>query len=76
MGWQKYVDSDPQILFGKPKIKGARITVELILEKLGESLSEKELLESYPHITKSQIKACLQFAAHHLKSEQGFPAAS
>ena len=41
--------SDPDITMGKPTIKGTRITVELILEKLGQGMTVAELLEAYPH---------------------------
>jgi uncharacterized protein (DUF433 family) len=41
--------SDPDIMMGKPTIKGTRITVELILEKLGQGMTVAELLEAYPH---------------------------
>lgn len=76
MKWNEYIESNPDVLFGKPVLKGTRISVELILEKLGDGFSEEDLMNSYPHLTKSQIKACLQFAANYLKSETTFPVAS
>ena len=69
MNWEKHIESNPDILFGKPVVKGTRISVELILEKLGDGCSEEEL-------NKFQIQACLQFAANYLKSESTFPVAS
>jgi len=44
--------SDPNIMLGKPVIKGTRVTVELILRKLSEGMSMEELLEAYPHLKK------------------------
>ena len=76
MNWEKHIESNPDILFGKPVVKGTRISVELILEKLGDGCSEEELIESYPHLNKFQIQACLQFAANYLKAESTFPVAS
>ena len=61
--------SDPDIMMGKPTIKGTRITVELILTKLGEGMSMAELLEAYPHLTSDDVHAALSFAADYLRNE-------
>ncbi|WP_332368181.1 DUF433 domain-containing protein [Spirosoma telluris] len=62
--WQDYITADPAIMVGKPIVKGTRITVELIVEKLGYGESVDEILEDYPHLTREAIYACLRFAAH------------
>ncbi len=54
---------DPNVMLGKPCIKGTRITVELILRWLSEGRTFAELLEAYPHITEDDIKAALAYAA-------------
>jgi uncharacterized protein (DUF433 family) len=56
-------------MVGKPTIRGTRITVELILEKLGQGMTIDEMLEAYPHLTKEQVLAALQFAADYLRDE-------
>jgi uncharacterized protein (DUF433 family) len=61
--------SDPDIMMGKPTIKGTRITVELILEKLGEGLAVEDVLRAHPHLTREQILAALRFAADYLRNE-------
>lgn len=61
--------SDPDIMLGKPSIKGTRITVELILEKLGEGMSIDELLEAYPHLKEEDVRAALRFGADYLRNE-------
>ena len=61
--------SDPDIMMGKPTIKGTRITVELILTKLGEGMPVAELLEAYPHLTSEDVRAALSFAADYLRNE-------
>lgn len=71
--WQAYIHSDPAIMLGKPVIKGTRITVELIIERLGYGQSVDELLVSYPHLTKEAILACLKYAAGILKNESIHP---
>ena len=61
--------SDPEIMLGKPTIKGTRITVELILEELGEGLSVEDVLRAHPHLNKEQVLAALRFAADYLRNE-------
>jgi uncharacterized protein (DUF433 family) len=63
------ISSDPAVMMGKPCIKGTRITVELILRKLGAGRSHAELLEDYPHITEDDIRAALAFAADYMQHE-------
>jgi uncharacterized protein (DUF433 family) len=66
------ITSDPEILGGKPVIAGTRISVQLILEKLGDGWSIQDLLEDYPHLTRDQIIAAIAYAA----SVMGMPRAS
>ena len=54
------ITANPQILGGKPIIRGTRISVEFILELLASDVSEDEILEDYPHLTKDDIQACLK----------------
>jgi uncharacterized protein (DUF433 family) len=54
---------NPRILGGKPIIKGTRISVEFILDLLASDVSEEDILEDYPHLTKEEIHACLRYAA-------------
>ena len=54
--------SDPEILNGKPCVKGTRIPVWLILGMLGGGMTEPEVLNSYPSLTEEDIHACLKFA--------------
>lgn len=63
LDWQEYITSDPDILYGKPTIKGTRIPVDLILEKLAYGESMEQLLKAYPRINQEAIYACLFFAA-------------
>jgi uncharacterized protein (DUF433 family) len=61
--------SDPEIMMGKPTIRGTRITVELILEELGEGLSIEDVLRAHLHLTKEQVLAALRFAADYMRNE-------
>jgi uncharacterized protein (DUF433 family) len=51
--------SNPKIMVGKPIIKGTRITVELILDKLAAGQTVEQILEDYPHLTREGIRAAL-----------------
>jgi len=64
------IETNPNIMFGKPVIKGSRLTIEIILEKLGYGETEDELLEEYPFLKKDDIKAALLFAAKTLSLEE------
>jgi uncharacterized protein (DUF433 family) len=59
----EHISIDPDIRFGKPCIKGTRITVGDILGWLSEGISTKEILEDYPELAETHIRAALAFAA-------------
>ncbi len=61
MKWQDKIVSDNDILLGKPVIRGTRITVEFILERLANGWSEKDILENYPNITIEDIQAVFSY---------------
>jgi uncharacterized protein (DUF433 family) len=69
MNWESHIASNPQIMFGKPCIKGTRIPVDLILEKLANRISIDDLLMAYPRITELDVQACLFFASEAIKNE-------
>lgn len=61
MNWQDYIDSDIQVLLGKPTIKGTRISVELILELLSNGWTENQILDSYPTISAESLRAVFAY---------------
>ncbi len=63
------IEINPDVMLGKPVIRGTRITIELILRKLSEGLSEAELLDAYPRLTRADIQAALAYAADTLSHE-------
>lgn len=63
------VNINPEIMLGKPVIKGTRIPVELIVRKIGEGASVEELLDAYPNIAREDIQAALLYAADNLANE-------
>jgi uncharacterized protein (DUF433 family) len=63
------IAADPGVMMGKPCIKGTRITVELILRKLGAGRSFADLLDAYRQMTEDDLRAALAFAADYLQLE-------
>jgi uncharacterized protein (DUF433 family) len=67
------IQSDPEIMMGKPVIAGTRITVELILEKLAAGETVEQLLAAHPRLTREAIRAALAFAAETLRADVVYP---
>lgn len=63
---------DPQVLVGKPTIRGLRISVEQIIKALANNVSIKELLEEYPELEPEDIQAALFYAAEIISEERVF----
>jgi uncharacterized protein (DUF433 family) len=64
------IEIDPEVMLGKPVIRGTRIPVALLLRKLSEGASEAELLEAYPRLTRDDIHAAMRYAADTLAHEE------
>ena len=63
MGWVGRIVSTPNIVFGKPRIKGTRIYVGLVVQDLNAGYTPEQIIEGWPHITVEDIAACQEFAA-------------
>ena len=66
----EHIEINPNIMFGKPVIKGTRITVEQILRKVAGGMSIDEILADHPHLTPDDIYAAAAFAADYLAQEE------
>ena len=73
MKWQERIVLDPNILVGKPVIKGTRLAVEFIIDLLAEGWSETQILQNYPGLTREDIQACLGYASNVLHAEKLYP---
>ncbi len=62
MSWQGRITRDPDVMMGKPVVAGTRITVELILRKLGNGVTMGQLLHSYPKLQAEDVLAALTYA--------------
>jgi uncharacterized protein (DUF433 family) len=60
--WREYIVSTPEVLRGKPRIKGTRIPVSLILGYLAAGKTAEEIIVEFPDLDRSQIAACLDYA--------------
>ncbi|MGQ4915965.1 MAG: DUF433 domain-containing protein [Candidatus Asgardarchaeia archaeon] len=69
----KRIEINPNIMGGKPVIKGTRVTVEAILKRLAEGLDVEDVLKDYPYLTKDDIKAAIAYAAKVLEDEVIIP---
>ena len=64
------IECRPDVMLGKPVFKGTRIPVELVLRKLGEGSLEVEILEAYPRLTPSHLRAAVLYAADVVGGEE------
>ncbi len=70
---QQWIESNPEVMLGKPVIRGTRITVEAVLEALGAGESVEDLLAAHPRLTREAIQGALAFAAEALKADVIYP---
>ncbi|MBI2499227.1 DUF433 domain-containing protein [Candidatus Woesearchaeota archaeon] len=71
----KRIIINPEIMVGKPLIKGTRIPVDAIIRLLAQGMTKEEILEDYPNLTEDDIKAALDYVADVIKGEDVFPLA-
>lgn len=66
----KRITINPQVMMGKPVVKGTRITVEHIMRELAAGMSPDDLIDAHPHITHEDIRAACAYAAASLADER------
>ena len=71
--WQERIVADPKVVLGKPVIRGTRITLELILEKMAAGETVTGLLQAYPLLAQDDIQAALAYAADSVRTDTIFP---
>jgi uncharacterized protein (DUF433 family) len=67
---------DPNVLAGKPIVRGTRLSVQFIIGLLADGWTEAQLLANYPDLTRDDVFACLAYARDVLSSEKVFPSAA
>ncbi len=69
MDWQDYIHSDPEVLLGKPVVKGTRLAVEFLLGLLAAGWTQEQVLENYPTLTPEALRAVFAFTAEAMREE-------
>ena len=72
MDWRDRIAADPNVLVGKPTIKGTRISVELVMDLLAAGYTTDQIRQQYDHVTVADVQACLAYAREVLRSERMF----
>ncbi len=70
MSWQQHIERKPGVMGGKPVIKGTRITVQLVLERLGDGWSDAQIIAAFPNLRPEHIRAAQAYAAAALSSDE------
>jgi uncharacterized protein (DUF433 family) len=70
MNWRDHIEHRPDVMMGKPVFKGTRLTVEHILQRLGDGASEGDLLDAHPRLRPEHIRAAQAYAADALSSDE------
>lgn len=73
LDWKEHIVSDSKVLLGKPVIKGTRISVEFIMERLADGWSVEEITENYPRVTQESISAVYAFVYEFIKDSMLYP---
>jgi uncharacterized protein (DUF433 family) len=74
MTWQAFISSDAQVLGGKPALKGTRLSVEFLLERLASGWSVQDLCDNYPGLTPTHLQAVFAFTNELLADTRFYPA--
>ena len=75
MTLQERIVIDPDVVVGKPFIRGTRLAVEFVIDLLARGWDEVQIHENYPGLAREDILACLEYASETLKSERVHPPA-
>ena len=70
MTWNDRIAVDPDVLVGKPVVKGTRIAVEFVIDVLARGWTTERILREYDYLTAEDIRACLTYAGEVVKSER------
>lgn len=68
MDWEERIELNPAVLAGKPVVRGTRIAVELVIERLADGWREATILEQYPSLRSEDIRSCLYYTSRRLRA--------
>lgn len=69
MNWREHIHSDPDILLGKPVVRGTRLSIDFILNLFAEGWTQTQVLENYPRLTPEALRAVFAFSAECMSEE-------
>lgn len=72
MTWSDHIAVDPDVLVGKPVIKGTRIAVEFVIDLMARGWTTEQILREYDHLTPEDVRACLSYAGELVESERAY----
>ena len=72
MTWNDRIAVDPDVLVGKPVIKGTRIAVEFVVDLMARGWTIEQILREYDHLTPEDVQACVTYAGEQVKSEPAY----
>lgn len=67
MNWRNHIETNDNILVGKPVIKGTRLSVEHIISLMASGWTEQQILENYPRLSKESLQAVFGYVQDILK---------
>jgi uncharacterized protein (DUF433 family) len=67
--WKNHIEANPGIMYGKPVVKGTRIPVDLILEKMSNGQLKEDIIKDYPDLKEEDLLACLAYATSLVRNE-------
>ena len=70
MNWQDFIEVRPGVALGKPVFKGTRLTVEFVLERLGDGATIDDLVQNYVGLTADHVRAATAYAAALLRRDE------
>lgn len=73
MTWRNHIEINPDVLVGKPVVKGTRLSVEYVLDLVAVGVPEAEILANHPRLTREAILACVAYAAELVRGERVIP---
>jgi uncharacterized protein (DUF433 family) len=72
MDWRSRIVADPNVLVGKPVIKGTRVSVQLVMDLLAGGYSPEQIRQQHEDLSFDDIRACLSYASDVIRSEHTF----
>ena len=73
MDWREHIELRPEVLVGKPVLRGTRLSVEHVLEMIAAGVTEEQMLANHPRLTADGLRACGAYACELVRSERVLP---